>query len=370
MAQKAEQAQHDVIRGVLILIVMFDHNDIIRNVASVNAWFLPMTFHVAGFLLLPFLARPKPLSWPMLRDHAVRYLVPFLFAVLAYSLVFEVAVARLPVAQWLGADAAALVFADPWSLHDATGFIMLWFLPALLSTVVLLALFNSVSGMWRLALAGAGLAVHLGIGAVPINLRFLVPQGVLIALYILPMGLALRAAIPWLRDRRRPGWALVPLAGLILLLCWWRERGTEIEVATLVMPTLVQMLDVLANDASDLCFLFVLISLAPMLARMRPLVLLGQYSLVVYLVHPILYKPILAVLLHVSQVEVLTQPWGMLRYWAGAAASVLCAGAISLGVAMAIQASFRLRTLLTPRDFAGWLPVAAFARQPVAAPES
>ena len=50
-------------RGVLILAVILDHNDIIRNVRPVQDAFLPMTFHVTGFLFLPFLLPHKRVSW-------------------------------------------------------------------------------------------------------------------------------------------------------------------------------------------------------------------------------------------------------------------------------------------------------------------
>ncbi len=45
----------------LILVVVMDHNDVAH--AMFPATFRPLTFHVLGFLLLPFLIRQPPFSW-------------------------------------------------------------------------------------------------------------------------------------------------------------------------------------------------------------------------------------------------------------------------------------------------------------------
>ena len=350
---------HNVARGILMLAVILDHNDIIRNVRSVNNWFLPMTFHVAGFLLLPFLMPPKRLSLGMARDHAVRYLVPFFFFLLSYAIAFQVLIAKqTPAGDWLKKLAIAFLFADPWSLQASTGFVVLWFLPALLSLVLLAALFNSGPAPLRAAILAFAISVHLTIGAAPVSVKTAVPQGLLIAFYMLPLGLAVRYALPWLVDRKRRAWvAAAALAGL--LASWTFELRTEVEIATLIVPTLLQPLWVIATDLSDLSFLIILIVWSPMLARIPGLALLGQYSLLIYLFHPILYKPILKALLQYCILAELATSGGTARYWAGAAASVVSVSAISLAASATVRAWPLLGALVTPRDFQNWLPVAA-----------
>ncbi len=353
------RSDHTAMRGMLILAVLLDHNDIVRNVHAVNAWFLPMTFHVAGFLLLPFLAPARPLSVPMARDHAVRYLVPFLFALLTYAAAFQFLAMRLPPdAAWAGHVVRAFLLADPWSLKLATGFIVLWFLPALLCMVLLAAACVRAPRLRPMLLAVA-LGVHLGVGAAPQAFKGAVPQGLLIALYLFPLGLVVRQAAPWLL--RRSGLWVVPVAACVLLACWRFELGHEVEVATLVLPTWRQPLWVIATDCSDLSFLAILASCASKLARVPGLVVLGRYSLMVYLIHPLVYKPVLAVLLRFCMPALLASPVGMALYWTGAAASVVVAGGVSLALAALVQAWSPLRSLVTPRGLWDWAPVAALS---------
>lgn len=346
---------YDVVRGVLMVMVMLDHNDIVRNVRGVNQWFLPMTFHVAGFLLLPFIVRPRKLSGPMVRDHAIRYLTPFFFAVLFYAAAFHVVVAKDAFTSQTLADlVAALAFADPWHLQVATGFIVLWFLPALLSVVLLMAVYDAVAFPGRAAILAVALLVHLAVGAVPMAFKQYAPQGFLIALYIFPLGVAMRSVLPWLGEARRPGLIAASCASAVLA-CWAFERGREVEVATLVLPTLREPLTVLATDVSDLGFLTVLIIASRRLAALPAFALVGRYSLLVYLLHPIFYKPILAALLRVAGP-------GFLLYWAVAAASVVAVACASLVAAWAIQACEPARKLITPRGIQDWKEASPFLK--------
>jgi len=329
---------------------MLDHNDIIRNVRSVNAWFLPMTFHVTGFLLLPFLAQPKLWSTAMVRDHAIRYLTPFLFAVLGYAIAFHIVVAHHePPSTSALIVIQAILVADPTSLHNATGFIVLWFLPALLSIVLLNSLFASLSHHGRLIMIAVAVAVHMTVGGFSPLIKQSVPQGLLIALYVLPLGFILQAIMPWVTASRH---RLLMFGACVALLfaSWTVEHAYDIEVATLDLPTLSNPLFTLATDASDLSFLVAAAIIAPLLARSSALRLLGRYSLVIYLVHPLLYKPILSGLLQVCTLQTLSRPHGAVLYWSGAAASVVLVASVSLVLAMTLEAIAPVRRLVLPRN--------------------
>jgi fucose 4-O-acetylase-like acetyltransferase len=352
-------ASYEAVRGILILVVIFDHNDIIRNVRSVQDWFLPMTFHVAGFLLLPFLIPPRRLSFEMIRDHAFRYLIPFIFAVVGYAILFQtIVVGRLPGLSWLQNLLTAILLAAPWSLREATGFIVLWFLPALLSTVLLSALFNSSSGRWRAAILLVSIAVHLLVGFAPISVKASVPQGVLIALYIFPLGVAARYLIPRLIDGKKAVLMVPVLIGLVAA-GWALERGREVEVATLLVPTITQPIYVIATDLQDLGALAILLACGPLLVRVPGLTLLGRHSLLVYLLHPVFYKAIFLVLLPYYSVTQFATDGDILHYLMGASLSVISVTSLSLLAAIAIHRT-RLRSLITPRNFYDWLPITLF----------
>ncbi len=124
-------------------------------------WFLPMTFHVAGFLLLPFLLPPRRLSRTMAVDHAVRYLVPFGFALLAYAAAFRILVAsHTGTLAWICSIPVSFFIASPDVLVESTGFYVLWFLPTLLSLVILRSAFHSGTGLRRAVIAMAAVTTE------------------------------------------------------------------------------------------------------------------------------------------------------------------------------------------------------------------
>lgn len=348
---------HDTVRGVLILLVMLDHNDIIRNVKLMNDVFKPLTFHVAAFLVLPFLTAPKRISLGMVIDRAIRYLVPFLCALLGYALAYQLIYqGSMPNSQWLRNLGWAFLSADPWSIQASTGFVALWFLPALLSTVLLAAFFNSSSPWGKAALLLFTLTIHFSIGASSVELRKAIPQGLLIAFYILPFGLLVQYIMPLLQARAKRAW-ITALCLIILSLTWVFESGTEIEIATLELPTLARPLWVIATDLGNFTALAALLVCSPLLRFIPGLGMLGKHSLLVYLFHPILYKPIFGVLLPYCKLSDLSSFTGSAKYWACAVVSVVLAAALSIGGAIVIQRSFWLRTTVTPRTFKEWSPM-------------
>jgi hypothetical protein len=123
------------------------------------------------------------------------------------------------------------------------------------------------------------------------------------------------------------------------------------------MPTFMQPLYVVANGFGDVAILAVLIMGSPVLVCIPGLQLLGRYSLLVYLIHPILYKPIFLLLLPHFNITALTTGGDVLHYLAGSSISIASATSVSLLAAVIIHRS-RLRTLITPRSFSDWLPVA------------
>ena len=351
-------ADRYAVRGVLILMVMFDHNDIVRAVRGVDAWFMPITWHVAGFLMLPFLANAWTLGKASVRDMAVRTLVPFAAATLAYAALFHLVRAPGQAGPLGGADwIVALLVGSAELLKPATGFLMLWFLPALFSTRLLLALIDARrGGAWfglALAVGAASALAYLLVGALPYAAKAWVPQGVLIALYILPLGLLLRATMALLGDAWRRWWVAAVFAALSLA-CWWAMVGINVEVATLDLPTIATPGRVLLIGTTDVAFLVTLLGFAPLLSRVPFLALLGRHSLIVYLVHPLLYKPVFAALLPLSLQQDRATLAGSLTYWSIALASVAAVGVLSVAAATLVAEVGWLRHAVTPRDWADW----------------
>ncbi len=187
------------------------------------------------------------------------------------------------------------------------------------------------------------------------------PQGILIALYVFPLGLMASAAFPWLTDPKRRN-RVVPVAAVVLLACWAFELGTEVEVATLIVPTAWKPLWVIATDLSDLSFLMLAVIYSPALARIPGLIALGRNSLLVYLIHPLLYKLIPASVLAYVTKNALSSVTGFAIYCGGAVLSVAAVTSVSLALAITLQAWPRFTTLVTPRTLREWSSNFVFGR--------
>lgn len=222
------------IPGICVLFVILDHNDILRNIRSLNDWFKPPTFHVAGFLLHPFLVPTRPLTIILARDRAVRDLVPFIVAVNIYVIAFFLYSGDVQKpSDVFNNYVVALLIASTVVLHTASGFVVLWFTPALLTTVLLILLSDSLGPAWRPVIFAVAALLHLTVGGYSEVIKAGVPQGILITLYIFPIGLIARhiAVWPTLKQRRfavaAVSFAAVIAAGLPLF-------GVEVDRHTSV----------------------------------------------------------------------------------------------------------------------------------------
>lgn len=350
--KRLDTRAYDAIKGVLIFIVILDHNDILRSLRPVQELFLPITFHVGGFLLLPFLGAAHVLSRRMVAERAMRYLVPFGCAVLGYALLYQLLIpSGLGAPARLADLAVALAFGTAVTLKPATGFVVLWFLPTLFSLVLLAAAVHSAPKRWFWPILAGAWALHLVLGLLPPRLSGWVPFDLPIALYMLPLGLLLAGLHPRLQRIGYPGWlGLAALA--VLAACWSAEFGRESEVATMIMPSIATPWHLLAIDLSMLACMVALLSFGAALGRIPLLVALGRHSLAVYLVHPLIYRPVFAVLARV--LGGLPFP---ARYATGCVASVAIVTALSLLAARLLEALPAARRFVMPRDWSDWLPV-------------
>ena len=71
---KKNQGGIDNFKGLLIIIVVMDHNDLMRALAP--DLFKPLTFHVLGILALSFILPLKAASLQFFRDRLIRYFSP------------------------------------------------------------------------------------------------------------------------------------------------------------------------------------------------------------------------------------------------------------------------------------------------------
>lgn len=337
----------DALKGLLIIIVVMDHNDLLRLLAP--DLFRPLTFHVLGFLVLPFLLPVKPVDRHFFRDRLIRYLVPFWWVLSFAALMYAVAFRNghelgSIVIDWL---AAAAIGSAPL-VKTASGFYYLWFLPCLAGLVLLLTLFQSLNLHWRYA-SGAIMALcHASITAFPAVFLTYVPFGLLIVVWVFPLGLLLRRVMTNTTALRMRYWILAVFLGSYSYLMAIR---LNLEIMVLDLRSITEPLLFLLQDVNALSGVLVAIWLAAKLKNLRILKLCGQHSLMIYLLHPLIfflgYKLAGGANLHLESPALLAAGIG----------SVVLTISIALALAIAITRIPIARAWLTPKDWTNWGPV-------------
>ena len=217
-------------RGVLIMLIVLGHNRLFHD----SYYFLYValySFHVAAFLLLPFLYAPKRLRAATLVDLFLRYMVPFYATVIVYSLAYltiEVGFSDTGTSTWAAKLLGALTLANAYFVKQATGFEMLWFLPAFAVLVYFYMAFTEATGALRWVLIGGAVAAHGLVGLLPAEALRWIPFSAYISLYVLLPGLVLTALRDRIENLRASQFVL---AGVVLLVaCMMQYRANAVII--------------------------------------------------------------------------------------------------------------------------------------------
>lgn len=353
----------DLIKGILILLVIADHNDFIRTLFKSE--FKPLTLHVLGFF---FLAAHYTMQGGMQRaslaDKAVRYGVPFLLFYAAYSLMYHVlgmaaggaALTDLAVDVVAGAAIGSFVL-----VKQGAGTAFLWFLPAFFGFVLLAGQFSKTVGNARVAMLVALWIVHVTIGMLPAAMTTAMPFGLTTALYILPLAILCGRLEKLLVHVSNAAFAVVVTGCLsVLSYAYLVRSGTNIEIGALEVPAFPRHWDILlAHDVSVVSgFLF--LCLLASRDRLAPQFMydLGKHSLLVYLIHPAIFFIVRTLI-----TRVLPDFPSMGGSWVTNAglslASIFLTACVSLGIARVILHFPALTRCMTPRGVDDWLQGAA-----------
>jgi fucose 4-O-acetylase-like acetyltransferase len=173
----------NIVKGLLILLVIVDHNDFARSV--IPGFLLGFSFHVLGFLTLPFL-RPAAALDRHLLQYAFRLYHPFfVIATVLALVVFFLS----PVSAWhqLNLWLLSLYSGNFSLLKESTHMSMLWYLPSFVALVVLRAVIEHVGPAARCLILAVLVAIHPFIGLVAPGIQDFLPLGLLPVLYAIPL---------------------------------------------------------------------------------------------------------------------------------------------------------------------------------------
>ena len=118
------KTEYDAFKGVLICLIVLGHNTVFSSSYPL-AFNSLYNFHVASFLLLPFLFFGSSVGKFQFTDRVVRYLVPhFFFFVLACAAYFTLFVGNSgpEIAEWVRSVALAILLGSEGIYNAACGF--------------------------------------------------------------------------------------------------------------------------------------------------------------------------------------------------------------------------------------------------------
>ncbi len=341
----------DPFKGLLMLVVVMDHNDVAH--AMFPATFRPLTFHVLGFLLLPFLIGQSRLSKSFILDRFTRYSVPqFWILTVSALLLWVLHNHSEPFAQVARDYLLGLAIGSAPLVKRSSGFLAYWFLPTILGIVVVLAAYRTVSDRARRVMIAFFVLAHCVLVASYFQAYQWVPFGLAIVANVFVLGLLLVAIV-----ESKLAFAVRWLFPIVFVFSygWLVYTDTWLEIAVLEMTPVARLATFIVQDVAGLSGVLTVLLLADRLKASRAIASIGSLSLMVYLVHPLVYAA-------------MDIAFGILGWHPGSPGMVVGYGLFTYGVALSIAwiaagliaRSRGVSRWVTPRGWTGWPPLARF----------
>lgn len=346
----------DAGKGFLILLVVYGHA---ANFTVSEPYFSHVNkmFHVACFLLLPFIYDIRPLNFECLRSRISRYFIPFAFFVVFYGVVnFFTFYDQGGFAGWLSRFPEAIFIANAPQLNDFTELEALWFIPNLISLVCLICLVFGTLKLSYPAIAGAALLGHLSIGALPEDIKFLIPYGLCNSIFLFFIGCCIRIITLRFTHHDLCRWSLMYLVVSVACATAGYFAGFKIKYPTI---TLMDYSEVLLLVLYDLFLIstFLFIFTNDVFKKIMILKWLGQNSLVIYLLHlPFLGVGILFFTNWVGNIESFYNGFPVIFL---IFALSLCGGSI---LAYCLSKMPTLKNIVFPADLDSWFNALKLSR--------
>lgn len=281
----------DVAKGVLISLIVAGHNTLINTYIPILNNII-YSFHVFGFLFLPFIRDSNILNRKGIWDRFVRYMVPFfVFYTLSAILFLLIEKRGQDISTWLFDYIIGLLINSAPLTDIATGFQLYWFLPTLLTLTILRNFLSQLSGRANVAAFVGFLMLHGFIGGTPEEFKAFVPFGIHIVIYIWP--LAMMAG--WLANRAVLSKKIACTALAILLFTFTAIiiMKTNVNLAVLKLFYYKNILLMLIHDTNAVAAFVTIVSFSAYIPLSKIWRALGKYSLEIYLFHSLIYQALL-----------------------------------------------------------------------------
>jgi fucose 4-O-acetylase-like acetyltransferase len=273
----------NAIKGLLIILVMFDHNEYAHQLFPVALQ--GFAFHVLGFLALPFLRPPEAASQAYFQKILFRYYYPFFLITCAMSILTMVITGNVSLSGFENL-LLALYSGNNDILKSVTQMALLWFLPSFLSVLLIRKFLGNHSYFLQRLTLVLFIAAHFFIADVAIQIRNYLPLGLLPAIYAIPLCYI---AVFFNKTICR---LLAPIPAVIISVCFFlvvkyfqMRLGLSQELGFAEVSDFSDPLGLLINDLEAVSGVLMLFQIAR-LKLPSFLEKCGDNSLQVYLIHP------------------------------------------------------------------------------------
>lgn len=285
--------QSNWIKGVLILLVVFDHVDYFRY--NYDAIFRPLTIHVTGFFALAFfnIVESKRQIGELFIERSVRYGVPFLIFYIFYAAGTFILQSEGDFNSFI----LGIIIGSFELVKKGCGGAFMWFLPALLGFVLLSKFVTMLNNRNLIGMIGFSIIFHIFLQGLITNYTKYIPLGFGVALYLIPIIFVFYIIRICDISRGFSGSVIGMLPLIIVAVGTYTYLvmdGMLISIGAEVAPPPDRVDLILSNFITNMSGLLIIFSIANGLDEGKVLskviMAIGSKSLEIYLIHPLFLK--------------------------------------------------------------------------------
>lgn len=281
----------DSIKGVLILLIVLEHNLLLT---SKYYWIRPFcdSFALGCFFIITFVWKQKTMSFKELIDVKLKIYWPFIIFATVTSAINLFIIKDQALMVSITVYLKAIFIASPDAIKNSTGFMYLWFIPS----ICLLYLIRNFENKYIKTILPISFLTFLLIGAIDSKILYKTPFSFHVILFVYFLGLMYKILHPHLIENKLSvkifcvtSFTACSVASYFV--------GWKLFLAGGIIPSILQPMHLLFY-----CFfiliaipgLYHILSTLPSLVR-NSISYFGVHSLIIYLVHPLIFYLLLKI---------------------------------------------------------------------------
>jgi|GEM_PF-5720021 len=276
-----------IIKGVLVLCVVIEHNLEVETLFP-RIKIVFESFDVFGFFLLAFCFPGKQFSMEFFKTRAFRYLIPFFWFYSVSSLLYNFLIIDISIIDFIKNYLLGLLILSTDLIKNASGFSLFWFLPCFLALITLRSIYV-LNINFKLIFILLGVGFHFFFSSMLTPYAKWIPLSISVALFCFPVCLFFEKIWPYAKERFILGLICFSLFIVSLSLIGFYKNKMYLFASH--FPNLSDPVWLLIHDVcvlSSIPGLYWLVSIY----NSKTLILIGKYSLGIYLTHNLVYYAI------------------------------------------------------------------------------